>query len=97
MEELKNTRTFWILRAPKEVHPMADDVESLGLKKENQGIYRCYGRIADEYPIFIPKDSDYCRMFDRTLSPEMSARHDFKQNSRGLLDSNLEKKSGEAY
>ena len=57
-EELKNARTLWILRAQKGVDPTADDVESPGLKKDDQGIYRCYGQVADEYPIFIPKDND---------------------------------------
>ena len=42
----------------KEVDPTADDIESLGLKKDSQGIYRSYGQISDEYPVFIPKDSD---------------------------------------
>ena len=100
MEELKNARTLWILRAQKGVDPMADDIESLGVKKDDQGIYRCYRQIADEYPIFIPKNSDIVEC--------LIERHHMKRLHGGIsmtlskiredfLDSNLEKKSKEVY
>ena len=33
-------------------------MQTLGVKKGTDGMYRCYGRFAEEYPVFIPLDSE---------------------------------------
>ena len=33
-------------------------MQTLGVKKDADGMYRCYGRFAEEYPVFIPRDSE---------------------------------------
>ena len=50
-EELEQAKIFW--RTQKEVDPTADNIQALGVKKDHEGIYKCCGHIADEYPIFI--------------------------------------------
>ena len=56
------------MRAQRNIDITADNMQALGVKKDTDGMYRCYGRFTEEYPVFIPRDG---RTFDKTLSPEM--------------------------
>ena len=33
-------------------------MQALGVKKDTDGMYQCYGRFAEKYPVFIPRDSE---------------------------------------
>ena len=46
------------MRAQGNIDLTADNMQALGVKKDADGMYRCYGRFAEEYPVFIPRDSE---------------------------------------
>ena len=41
----------------KDTDKFKDDEQSLKIKMDEEGLYRCYGRIYGDYPIYLPPDS----------------------------------------
>ena len=46
------------MRAQRNIDLTADNMQALGVKKDTDGMYRCYGRFTEEYPVFIPRDGE---------------------------------------
>ena len=51
-EEIQQAERVWIRLAQSTINSDND----FQLKKDNAGIFRCYGRVSYYHPIFIPKD-----------------------------------------
>ena len=57
-EEVEKVKNAWTLRAQRNIDLTADNMQALGVKKDADGMYRWDGRFAEEYPVFIPRDSE---------------------------------------
>ena len=57
-EQVKKVKNAWVLRAQRNIDLTADKIQAPGFKKDTDGMYRCYGRLAEEYPVFIPRDTE---------------------------------------
>ena len=61
-EETRKQVIFWVKRIQsrcEETNRFKDQQLQLNLKKDEEGIYRCMGRIQGHYPIYLP-DNDIC-------------------------------------
>ena len=59
-EEVQRVRDFWIKKEQSKVEgyeKFEEARQQLGLKKNEQGIYVCHGRLEGEYPIYLPSDT----------------------------------------
>ena len=56
-EEVQRVRDFWIKKEQSKVEgneKFEEERQQFGLKKNEQGIYVCHGRLEGEYPICLP-------------------------------------------
>ena len=56
----KKVEDFWIKKEQSKVEgneKFEEERQQLGLKKNEEGIYICHGRLEGEYPIYLPSDS----------------------------------------
>ena len=57
-EEIESAERFWIKEA-QQVEEIQSDVP---LKKDQQGIWRCDGRVPDYHPIFLPRSHTFVKL-----------------------------------
>ena len=58
-EELAEADSCWIRREQNPVNLNSKEAQQLGLTRFNDGIIRCVGRIINDQPIFLPRESTY--------------------------------------
>jgi len=58
-QELAVADSYWIRREQKDVNLSSKEAQQLGLTICDDGIIRCIGRIINDQPIFLPRESTY--------------------------------------
>ena len=61
-DELQEATESWVRQTQLDGEKSANFVKhqsQLNLKKDNEGIYRCYGRILGMYPVYLPTESTF--------------------------------------
>ena len=65
-EELQAAEKFWIIQA--QVTVSRTDV---GLKKDEEGMLRCVGRVPDYHPVFLPRNSKLTSLIAQQVHEQM--------------------------
>ena len=63
-EEINKQKTFWQKRIQKHAESSGvfdEERAQLNLQPDVKGVLRCYGRIQDHYPVYIPDSSTYAK------------------------------------
>ena len=58
-EELTKAESYWIRREQRDINLSSKEAQQLGLTTCDDGIIRCIGRIINDQPIFLPRESTY--------------------------------------
>ena len=94
-EEFQAAENIWIKQAQSS-QPLKSDV---GLKKDDEGILRCVGRVRGYHPVFLPRESKLASLIVQQVHEQMmhgGSLNDLVSHKREVLDTEAESPNKES-